>query len=274
MTPEPSESRIADEVSAPEPTLTDRIVLHHFRVSHYNEKVRWALDFKHIPHLRKALIPGFHVPHVRLLSGQNKVPVLEIDGRVLFGSDVILSEIEKAQPEPPLFPADPEGLGRALALQKLHDEEVAPDLRRIFWSTYLDDVKLAARMATDGFGGLSELVFRQSFPVMRPLFRRNMGVDDERLKVALEKLPSYFDRLESEIGSGGYLVGATFSVADLAVASVMTAIVRPKEFPYPLPEPWPERLLEIKASVASKPAFQWVERIYRQHRGSSSELTA
>ena len=32
--------------------------LWHFRVSRYNEKVRWALDHKHWPHLRQALIPG------------------------------------------------------------------------------------------------------------------------------------------------------------------------------------------------------------------------
>jgi len=30
-------------------------VLWHFPVSHFNEKIRWALDFKGIPHVRKAL---------------------------------------------------------------------------------------------------------------------------------------------------------------------------------------------------------------------------
>ena len=30
-------------------------VLWHFPVSHFNEKVRWALDFKGISHVRKVL---------------------------------------------------------------------------------------------------------------------------------------------------------------------------------------------------------------------------
>ena len=52
----------------------------HFRVSHYNEKVRWALDFKRWAHRRKALVPGFHVAGLQIKTGQRKVPVLEIEG--------------------------------------------------------------------------------------------------------------------------------------------------------------------------------------------------
>lgn len=78
--------------------------LFHFRVSHYNEKVRWALDFKRWPHLRVRLTPGFHIPRIRLLTGQSKVPVLVLDGRALHGSGAILETIEKARPDPPLFP--------------------------------------------------------------------------------------------------------------------------------------------------------------------------
>jgi hypothetical protein len=31
-----------------------------FRYSPYNEKVRWALDFKRVPHVRRSLLPGPH----------------------------------------------------------------------------------------------------------------------------------------------------------------------------------------------------------------------
>ena len=31
----------------------------HFPVSHFNEKVRWALDDKRIPHVRRALGLGY-----------------------------------------------------------------------------------------------------------------------------------------------------------------------------------------------------------------------
>src|SRR3954470_7449286 len=41
------------------------------------------------------------------LSGQDLVPVVEHDGRVIADSPVILEYLEELQPEPPLYPADP-----------------------------------------------------------------------------------------------------------------------------------------------------------------------
>jgi glutathione S-transferase len=43
---------------------------------------------------------------VERLSGQPFVPVLELDGRVLADSTAIIEELERLQPEPPLYPAD------------------------------------------------------------------------------------------------------------------------------------------------------------------------
>src|SRR3954447_23913755 len=40
------------------PTLPP--VLWHIELSHYNEKVRWALDYKGVAHVRKAPVPGLH----------------------------------------------------------------------------------------------------------------------------------------------------------------------------------------------------------------------
>ena len=35
----------------------DLPVLWHFRISHFNEKARWALDWKRVPHVRRAVLP-------------------------------------------------------------------------------------------------------------------------------------------------------------------------------------------------------------------------
>lgn len=44
---------------------------------------------------------------IRALSGQDFVPVAEIEGRVIADSPMILRELERLVPEPPLWPADP-----------------------------------------------------------------------------------------------------------------------------------------------------------------------
>jgi glutathione S-transferase len=104
--------------------------------------------------------------------------------------------------------------------------------------------------------------------------RRSMGINSKRVGVAHERLAGYFDRLESEIGPSGYLVGGAFSIADLTAAAVMTAIVRPPEFSYALPEPRPREFVALQASVEERAGFRWVLDIYARHRGCSFELTA
>jgi glutathione S-transferase len=243
-----------------------------FRVSHYNEKVRWALDYKQWPHSRRALVPGFHIPTVRCMTGQTKVPVLEIDGQLLTDSSHILAELERQRPDPPLYPSDPTERARALELAEFFDDQVAPDLRRLFWSTYFPHPLATARLATDGFGALTRAAWLCMFPLLRMGMCHNMGIDAESVRVAHERLAGYFDRLEAEMGPSGYLVGDAFSIADMTAAAIMSAIIRPPEFSYPLPEPIPPELVARRASVEQRPGYRWVLDIYARHRGRSFEL--
>jgi glutathione S-transferase len=245
----------------------------HFKISHYNEKVRWALDYKRWPHTREALIPGFHVFRTRRLTGQQKLPILVLDGVPMLDSAKILAEIEKRRPDPPLFSDDPAERERADELQAFFDGEVAPALRRLVWSCYLDRPRDCARLATMGDAGFATTMFRILLPLIRPAMRGNLGVDRERLAAARQNLPRFVDRLESEIGEHGYLVGDRFTVADLAVAAVMSAILRPPEFPYPLPEPWAPELVDLRESISERTGCRWVIDIYRRHRGTSAELS-
>ena len=54
--------------------------LYQFAISHYSEKVRWALDHKGIRYQPVNLLPGQHMATIRKLTGQSSsVPVLEHD---------------------------------------------------------------------------------------------------------------------------------------------------------------------------------------------------
>src|SRR5260370_39727827 len=105
-------------------------VLWQFTHSHFNEKARWALDFKAVPHLRRSLIPGFHIMKVRSMTGQTAVPVLILDGKTIFDSSRIIEALEEAYPGSPLYPDNLNERRRALELQDFFDREVAPYIRR------------------------------------------------------------------------------------------------------------------------------------------------
>lgn len=164
--------------------MTDTPHVLHFRVSHYNEKVRWALDFKEWPHTREAYVPGFHVVPMRLRTGQTQVPVMILGDETFIGSNHILAEIERRRPEPPLYPSDPAARERALAIAKYFDDEVAPDVRRLFWGAYFDDRDALERMATDGASSVVRAVWKKTFRIVRPLFVRKLGANPEQVAAA------------------------------------------------------------------------------------------
>ena len=94
--------------------MGDELELIQFRYSHYNEKARWALDFKGLPHRRTSLLPGPHMGKVKKLTGQTSTPVLRLGGRYVAGSAAIIAALEQAHPEPALYPAElASGRGRS-----------------------------------------------------------------------------------------------------------------------------------------------------------------
>ena len=104
--------------TTPSPTLW------HISISHFNEKARWALDYKQVPHTRRAVsVPGLLIPASMLLTrgASHTFPLLELDA-----ADAIVAALEERYPERPLYPADPEQRRRALELEDFFDEELGP----------------------------------------------------------------------------------------------------------------------------------------------------
>src|SRR3954470_18763862 len=101
----------------------DAPVLWHLKVSHYNEKARWALDYKQVPHVRRAAAPGRHRAIALRLTGASTFPVLVLDGEAIGDSTRIIEALERRYPEPPLYPAEHEARRRALEIEDFFDEE-------------------------------------------------------------------------------------------------------------------------------------------------------
>src|SRR5215210_3636851 len=112
-------------------------VLWHLEISHYNEKARWALDYKGVAHVRRAVTPGLQELTARRLRAGRTVPILAMNGRAIGDSTKIIEELERRWPEPPLYPADPQERSRALDLEDYFDEQCGPDARRVLFNDNL-----------------------------------------------------------------------------------------------------------------------------------------
>src|SRR5438477_476398 len=83
----------------------DTPLLWHIPLSHFNEKVRWTLDYKRVAHRRQVLGADYLIRAWRA-TGRGTLPILLLDGRAIGDSTHIIAALEERYPEPPLYPGD------------------------------------------------------------------------------------------------------------------------------------------------------------------------
>jgi glutathione S-transferase len=175
-------------------------VLWQYSFSNYNEKVRWALDHKSIPHRRRSLFPGG--PRSLMFSRNGTLPVLDLDGERIVDSTRIIEALEQRHPDPPLYPSDPDERSRALELEDFFDEHAGHDLRRIaFWDARDAPGWIADFMATDQ-PPAKRAVLRAMLPGVRLVMRRRFAITDQEVERSRTVLRAALDRIESERSGG------------------------------------------------------------------------
>src|SRR5215467_1140223 len=158
-------------------------VLWQLEISHYNEKVRWALDYKRVRHIRRSLLPGAHMVKAKQLTGDTlTTPVLTVQGRSIGDSTRIIAEIEERWPQPPLYPADAEERSRALELEDYFDEELGPHIRRAAYSELLPRPELVVPLFTHGQPLAARTLFRTGFPKLRTRMLQHFDINDETVE--------------------------------------------------------------------------------------------
>lgn len=245
----------------------DRPFLWHLPVSHYSEKVRWALDHKRIPHDRRALIGGLHIPIALVITRGRSytLPILELDGQSIGDSTEIIAALEQRYPDQPLYPTDPDERRAALDLEDWFDERLGPDIRRFVFHALREDQelfdKLAASQIPPALSRYSRLAgaYGRAFTGLRYRTASDRNADE-----ALGSVTAALDRLESELGDREYLVGDRFTIADLTAASLFYPMVLPPEGP--LQMGLPPAMAEILPSLKERRGYHWVNQMFARHR--------
>ncbi|MCP5055304.1 MAG: glutathione S-transferase family protein [bacterium] len=245
--------------------------LYHFPISHFNEKARWALDWKGIAHRRNAQLPGPHKLAMQRLSGQDQVPVLRHGKKVVAGSNHIVAYLEDLQPEPRLYPEDPTQRARALELQAWLDADFGPAIRRARFGLLLPERDYFAKQFTCDRSRAVQIAYRAMLPGIAVVMRKQMEITPEKVEESIQVTRDVMDRLQKEIGPSGYLVGDAFSIADLTAAALASPGVHPDGGPMH-PEQAPPAVDAWLARWADHPTTAWVREIYAKHRSKSCEI--
>ncbi len=191
------------------------LTLYHLYVSHFSEKVRWALDYKGLPYRSRLLVPGAHILTVKRVAGTSTVPVLvDSDTNVVVkDSTDILHYLDRIRPDPPLFPHDAEHAVRAAEIEDFCDEHCAPNVSRYLYFHITQHPEVLRHVFQQGLGPAGRLLVRLSVPlVQRGMRRRRTLTADNTVRRRAELLTA-LDQLEEWISTvtGPFLVGDHFT---------------------------------------------------------------
>jgi glutathione S-transferase len=242
-------------------------VLWQYNFSNFNEKARWALDHKGVAHVRRSVVPGG--PRAMAFSRGGTLPVLDLDGGRVMDSTAIIAALEHRYPEPALYPSDAAERAAALELEDFFDEHAGHELRRAGFYQWRTSPGFVSALLSTGQGPVARAFVRTALPGAMIYARRRYRIYPADARRAREKLHAALERILAELGTSGYLVGESFSVADLTAASLLYPLAWPAElqYDYPAPPPWGDM-----APLAEHPAVEWIRGIYARHRGRSADV--
>jgi glutathione S-transferase len=240
------------------------LMLYQFPISHYCEKIRWALDYKGLPYTKNNLLPGFHARVVKKIAPKPDVPVIMHDNRVVQNSSDIITYLDKTFPDNPLTPDVPEYQQQARQWESYVDENVGPYIRLYCYYYFLDRPDLLLPLFNQGQPWHKKLAFRLVFPGVRAVMRKFMNINSRTAATSLKKLERAIDKLHSHLEQNPFLAGDKFSRADLAAAALLAPFCMPEKYGLEWPESFPDEM--ERAIAAFRPRLNWVDKLYRDYR--------
>ena len=241
------------------------VVLHQFAISHFCEKVRWALALKGVEHRLLCHLPGAHARTARRLTGRSSLPVLELGpANAIGGSSAILDRLDTVFPEPRLTPAEPRLAEAARRWETYLDGTLGPAVRRVCYDTLLDHPYTCKALLAQGTPWYGKPLLGLMWPKLAPTMRKGFGLTAAGVARAREDIERALDALDRARDVDGYLVGGRFTRADLTAAALLAPLTREPGYGLRWPARLPDPVGALSETLA--PRLAWVSATYAAHR--------
>lgn len=220
--------------------------------SHPGVAVQLMLKRKGIPFERTDLMPVISRLVLRGLRFPGPtVPAIRIDDRRVQGSLEIARELERLQPEPPLFPGDPEKRADVEEAERFGAEELQHPIRQIiWWAFHRDSSPLRSYSEGARLGIPIGLAVRTAAPIIA-MDKRIHNASDENVRAALAIYGEKLQRVDDLIAAGT-IDGDELNAADFQIApSIRLAMT----------------LQDLRPLIESRPAGQFAKRVQPEIAG-------
>jgi glutathione S-transferase len=265
--------------------------MHHLitiPMSHYNERARWALDLCGVPYEEKGYLPLLHFAPVfknavgrsgkadRASSPFSTPLLITPNGRRIHDSGLIVRYAVEH------FGGSLDIGAEASSLAQTFHDNLGPKTRLLTYHWLLPERDLMGWIAHENVGPVQTRIVISAYPLFRRAMIRALGVIPSRADRALEEVRTIFDEVSDQIRDRRFLVGESFSLADLTFASLASlalgvshdegyGAVMPSLERYP--EPARSVMRELRATEAGKFALRmYAEERRRVTRGSTGRM--
>jgi glutathione S-transferase len=240
------------------------IKLYQFPISHYCEKIRWALEYKEIEHKIVNLLPGLHIKHTTKMAKHSSVPVLVDGDRTIQNSSEIITYLDEKFPEKNLTPSDVQTKKQALDWETYVDNELGGPVRCVCYHVLLDHPEIVIPFFTHDGPWYGNLFMKFGFKKLQSKMRYFMKINEQTAQESLQKMEVAIDKIYQHLQNNSFLAGEEFSRADLAAASLLAPLCQPHGYGLDWPDKTPQRLQTISDQVEDKIA--WVHDVYSRYR--------
>lgn len=202
-------------------------------ISHYCEKVRWALDWLNISYIEESHAPPFHRIYTRRCGGMT-VPVLVTnDGNFTDSTDILHYLNTIAPGDRKLYPDDVRLQEEVNQLEELFDTELAVATRCWgYFQAFKNPLQVPIVWGIKA-PFIEKIGCAIALPYTLNLVRQKYKVSSEEVSNSLQIVREVFDSIDKRLATGReYLAGDSFSAADLSFASLAAPILNPQNHPF------------------------------------------
>ncbi len=230
--------------------------------SPWSERARWGFEFKKVPYERVDYQVGTGEDELNQQTGQVQVPVLDIGETWLSDSTAILNWLEDRFPQPALMPQSDAERAEVMLWEELMDGVLGPQAR----------VLITGRLLAS-----TDSQVQQLGEFLKQKYHYSAGYAEEHARATVKRCLTI---LTHTLAERRYLVGDTFTRADLTAACMLALVNPPPDDLFfvasadgddqdgnigaKLRTLWVDRTAREPDYAA---LFAWRDAIYREHRG-------